>query len=214
MSAGASWPATIRRAGPDARSYWRCGPKVLSPAGPYPGHTRPYSTSIPSITGSSTRIRIFATSGYIEWCARRGRAPIDRHECQRLLGDFSTSRAVADGQRLKRRPSVAAGLTYVTELRVDACARCGEDLTDTACTGHERRTLVDSVFEKVVRHADADIKHCPRCHTETRARFPAEMPGPPPVPPRRQGLRRAPARRPNARGHSQRKPIHERPPCD
>ena len=68
--------------------------------------------------------------------------------------------------------------TYVTELRVESCARCGEDLTDTACTGHERRTLIDIVFEKVVRHADADIKHCPRCHTETRARFPDTMPGP------------------------------------
>ena len=68
--------------------------------------------------------------------------------------------------------------TYVTELRVSACARCGEDLTDTACTGHERRTLVDIVFEKVVRHADADIKHCPRCHAETRAPFPDTMPGP------------------------------------
>ena len=67
---------------------------------------------------------------------------------------------------------------YVKVLSVDACARCGEDLTDTACTGHQRRTLVDIVFEKVVRHADAEIKHCPRCHTETRARFPAEMPGP------------------------------------
>ena len=43
-------------------------------------------------------------------------------------------------------------------------ARCGEDLTDTACTGHQRRTLVDIVFEKVVRHADAEIKHCTRCH--------------------------------------------------
>ena len=68
--------------------------------------------------------------------------------------------------------------TYVAELRVESCARCGEDLTDTACTGHERRTLIDIVFEKVVRHADAEIKHCPRCRTETRARFPAEMPGP------------------------------------
>ena len=68
--------------------------------------------------------------------------------------------------------------TYVTELHVDSCARCGEDLTDTACTGHERRTLIDIVFEKVVRRADAEIKHCPRCHTETRARFPDTMPGP------------------------------------
>ena len=67
---------------------------------------------------------------------------------------------------------------HVRVLGVDSCARCGEDLTDTACTGHQRRTLVDIVFEKVVRHADAEIKHCTRCHAETRARFPAEMPGP------------------------------------
>ena len=63
-------------------------------------------------------------------------------------------------------------------LTVDACQRCGEDLTDAACTGHQRRTLIDIVFEKVVRHADAQIKHCPRCHAEARARFPHEMPGP------------------------------------
>ena len=67
---------------------------------------------------------------------------------------------------------------YVKVLSVDACQRCGEDLTDAACTGRERRTLIDIVFEKVVRHADAQIKHCPRCHAETRARFPHEMPGP------------------------------------
>ena len=63
-------------------------------------------------------------------------------------------------------------------LTVDACQRCGEDLTDAACTGHQRRTPIDIVFEKVVRHADAQIKHCPRCHAEARARFPHQMPGP------------------------------------
>ena len=62
-------------------------------------------------------------------------------------------------------------------LTVDACQRCGEDLTDAACLGHERRTLIDIVFEKVVRHADAQIKHCARCHAETRACFPHQMPG-------------------------------------
>ena len=67
---------------------------------------------------------------------------------------------------------------YVKVLSVDACGRCGEDLTDAACTGRERRTLIDIVFEKVVRHADAQIKHCPRCHAETRACFPHQMPGP------------------------------------
>ena len=99
---------------------------------------------------------------------------------------------------------------YVKVLSVDACARCGEDLTDTACTGHQRRSLVDIVFEKVVRHADAQIKHCPRCHTETRARFPAEMPGPLQYGPRRQGLRRAPAHRADALAQA-RRPIDARP---
>ena len=68
--------------------------------------------------------------------------------------------------------------THVKVLPVDACERCGEDLTDTACLGLERRTLIDIVFEKVVRHVDAELKCCPRCRTQTRARFPAEMPGP------------------------------------
>ena len=68
--------------------------------------------------------------------------------------------------------------TCVVELAVSSCTHCGEDLTTTAATGHERRTLVDIVFEKVVRHTEAEIKHCPRCHAETRARFPRELPGP------------------------------------
>ena len=67
---------------------------------------------------------------------------------------------------------------HVKVLHVERCGRCGEDLTDTDCLRHERRTLIDIVFEKVVHHADAQIKHCPRCRTETRARFPDEMPGP------------------------------------
>ena len=68
--------------------------------------------------------------------------------------------------------------THVVELVVETCTHCGEDLTTTAATGHERRTLIDIVFEKVVRHTDAEIKHCPRCHAETRARFPRALPGP------------------------------------
>ena len=32
----------------------------------------------------------------------------------------------------------------ITVLSVDACAHCDADLTDAACTGHERRTLVVS----------------------------------------------------------------------
>ena len=59
------------------------------------------------------------------------------------------------------------------------------------------RTLIDIVFEKVVRHADAQIKHCARCHAETRACFPHQMPGPLQYGPG-QSLRRAPAHRADA----------------
>ena len=60
----------------------------------------------------------------------------------------------------------------------ETCECCGEDLTGAACLGHQRRTFIDAVFEKVVRHVDAQLKHCSRCHTDVRARFPDEMPGP------------------------------------
>jgi len=35
---------------------------------------------------------------------------------------------------------------------VNQCGTCGEDLSDTPCQGHERRTRIDIIFEKVVSH--------------------------------------------------------------
>ncbi len=43
------------------------------------------------------------------------------------------------------------------------CDICGVELSKTPCQGHERRTKIDSVFEKVVEHIDAEIKQCPNC---------------------------------------------------
>ena len=64
-------------------------------------------------------------------------------------------------------------------LSVDACQRCGEDLTDAACTGRERRTLIDIVFERVVGHADALIIANECAATPRRAHTsPTVMPGP------------------------------------
>lgn len=51
----------------------------------------------------------------------------------------------------------------MTVLEVFSCDTCGEDLGGVACTGHERRTKIDIVFEKVVDHMDAEIKQCPTC---------------------------------------------------
>jgi len=58
------------------------------------------------------------------------------------------------------------------------CENCGEDLDKVPCEGHERRTLIDIVFEKVIRHVDAEIKSCPHCDHETRGAFPAAFSGP------------------------------------
>ena len=61
---------------------------------------------------------------------------------------------------------------------VTGCRQCGHDLTATACTAHEQRVEIDIVFETVERQVTAEIKTCPRCHTRTKGRFPATMPGP------------------------------------
>jgi transposase len=61
---------------------------------------------------------------------------------------------------------------------VTACASCGADLTDAPCQGHERRTRIDIVFEKVVSHVDAELKSCPRCQALTQGSFPADLSGP------------------------------------
>ena len=100
-------------------------------------------------------------------------------------------------QRQGAQPSMRAGAVAKTSPTPPAL-------------GHERRTLIDIVFEKVVRHADAQIKHCPRCHAETRARFPARDARTPAVRPRHQSLRRAPAHRADALAQACR-PIDARP---
>ena len=70
----------------------------------------------------------------------------------------------------------------VTETQVSAvtaCSSCGRNLVRVACSGHERRTLIDIIFEVRTEHVDAEINHgCPDCRTETRGAFPDNMPGP------------------------------------
>ena len=61
---------------------------------------------------------------------------------------------------------------------VTQCELCGEDLSSTLCREHERRTRIDIIFEKTVTHVDAEIKVCPRCRTQTKGRFPADLQGP------------------------------------
>lgn len=62
--------------------------------------------------------------------------------------------------------------------KVSFCEECGEDLRDALPDGHERRTQIDIVFEKVISHVDAEIKSCPHCDAETRGPFPETFSGP------------------------------------
>jgi transposase len=62
--------------------------------------------------------------------------------------------------------------------KVSFCEECGEDLREVACQGHERRTQIDLVFEKVVTHVDAEIKACPNCEAQARGPFPQGFCGP------------------------------------
>src|SRR3990172_8075406 len=56
--------------------------------------------------------------------------------------------------------------------KLTCCEHCGEDLRQVPCRGHERRTKIDIVFEKVVLHVDAEIKRCPHCRMQSRGPFP------------------------------------------
>ena len=66
----------------------------------------------------------------------------------------------------------------VTVSEVYSCDVCGEDLSHTNCSGYERRTKIDIIFEKVVEHTDAEIKQCPTCDTVVKASFPSGLQGP------------------------------------
>ncbi len=61
---------------------------------------------------------------------------------------------------------------------VTECRACGHALTNVSPHEHERRVQVDIVFETRELTVEAEVKTCPRCRTETRGRFPEDMPGP------------------------------------
>ena len=95
--------------------------------------------------------------------------------------DTATTRPGAKGKG-KSHNDARSGNTRTVEttqvVKVNQCQSCGEGLSGTPCQGHERRTRIDILFEKVVTHVDAEIKHCPHCQAQSKGRFPADMPGP------------------------------------
>lgn len=66
----------------------------------------------------------------------------------------------------------------VSVSKVTRCDVCGKDLTGVACQHAERRTKIDIVFEKKIKHVDAEVKQCPECDSTVKGKFPSDMPGP------------------------------------
>ena len=93
---------------------------------------------------------------------------------------------------------------HVKVLTVERCARCGEDLADTDCLGHQRRTPHRHRLREGGPSRRCTGQALPRCHTETRAPFPPHDARTAPVRQRPQGLRRTPARRPDALAQARR----------
>ena len=65
----------------------------------------------------------------------------------------------ARGRGPKENAAAAANTRVVTgreESVVEQCWSCGADLAGAACAGHERRTLIDIVFETVEHHVRPD----------------------------------------------------------
>jgi len=96
--------------------------------------------------------------------------------------DDDTALRPATRGKGKNEQAALAGNTRtretVTVAAVELCEVCGEDLSETPCRGHERRTKIDIVFEKVVEHVDAQIKRCPVCRTTQKGQFSADLHGP------------------------------------
>lgn len=95
--------------------------------------------------------------------------------------DTARARPGAKGKGPKARAGRAAAGRMVAErrtARARECGACGRGLEGVEPSGHERRVLVDIVFETRELTVEAEVKACPRCGAEARGRFPDDMPGP------------------------------------
>ena len=95
--------------------------------------------------------------------------------------DSSPSSSKPSGKGKEENDAVAGNTRTVESTRVaavDFCDKCGESLKGVSSDGHERRTKIDIVFEKVVEHVDAEVKHCPSCQSTVKGSFPSDMHGP------------------------------------
>lgn len=98
---------------------------------------------------------------------------------QTSTDETSLSKSISNGKGKKVSGKVGNSRTKetISVSKATTCDICGAALDNTPCQGHERRTKIDIVFEKVVEHIDAEIKQCPNCESTVKGHFPDDMPG-------------------------------------
>ena len=93
--------------------------------------------------------------------------------------DTATGRSGAKGKGEPQNHALCDNTRTVQSVEIAevlVCETCGEDLSNTPCAGHERRTKIDIIFEKVLCHVDAEIKQCPDVRHEPRGVSPPTWP--------------------------------------
>jgi transposase len=118
---------------------------------------------------------------FLEKTTKKNNKNSNKPSSQTEKDESSTTHTGTNGKGKQESDAVANNtrtIESVTIAKVTQCDTCGQDLTKVLCHHTERRTKIDIVFEKVVAHVDAEIKHCMTCDSTVKGKFPSDMPGP------------------------------------
>ena len=118
---------------------------------------------------------------FLEKTTKKNNKNSSKPSSQTEKDESSTTHTGTNGKGKQESNTVASNtrtVETITIAKVTQCDVCGQDLTKTPCEHTERRTKIDIVFETVVEHVDAEIKHCHSCDSTVKGKFPSDMPGP------------------------------------
>jgi transposase len=118
---------------------------------------------------------------FLEKTTNKNNKNSSKPSCQTEKDESTVTHSATKGKGKSESDAVASNtrtIETVAIAKVTQCDVCGQDLKKAPCQHIERRTKIDIVFEKVVEHVDAEIKHCDNCDSTVKEKFPSGMPGP------------------------------------
>lgn len=118
---------------------------------------------------------------FLEKKTKKTKANSSKPPSQTQKDETSLGTKVSNGKGHSETQHIAANTRTVetTEtISVDYCDRCGESLKNTPCLCIERRTRIDIIFEKTMKHVDVETKQCPKCAAKVKGGFPPNFQGP------------------------------------